>query len=302
VPAWGRFQGTSWSGAGNGSGRGGPFGPELLLGSCCCVGLAVAAGKVTRLRRESIRSRSGSPTFSARGKRPSRRTRDHRRRFRARLTRSFGYRSGTNLVAVAARDAQAEHGCSAHHPRATQAPGPRPRSPPSSSSTRTAASTTMCQRRSCLQPSGSQLAVQTAAPTRPAPPWNHARAKCLASPRRGRRNSAGSGHPLPICNTSCPSEPLGKQRANSPRMCDENAGGSTETRAAAARLIAEPSWTLGGGGSDLRRRVSRRTAAARKPNPKPAGGRYRARPVGRMQVVTSGLLLRACCGDTVSRS
>jgi hypothetical protein len=45
---------------------------------------------------------------------------------RVRLGR-FGYRSGTNLVAVAVRGAQAEHGCSAAYPRATDAPGPRRR-------------------------------------------------------------------------------------------------------------------------------------------------------------------------------
>jgi len=59
-----------------------------------------------------------------------------------------------------------------------------------------------CFPRSCLQPSELQLAVQAAASSRPAPPWNRARATFLASFKAragGRRNSAGSGHPLLTC-------------------------------------------------------------------------------------------------------
>jgi hypothetical protein len=113
-----------------------------------------------------------------------------------------------------------------------------------------------CFPRSCLQPSGLQLAVQAAASSRPAPPWNRARATFRASLKAraaDRRNSAGSGHPLPTCIRLVPPEPFGKQRANSPRMCDENAGGSIETGIAAACLIAEPTWTLCGGGSAIGR-------------------------------------------------
>jgi hypothetical protein len=45
-------------------------------------------------------------------------------------------------------------------------------------------------------------------------------------------------------------------------MCDENAGGSIETGTAASRLIAEPTWTMCGGGSPSEARAAFRALPA----------------------------------------
>jgi hypothetical protein len=92
------------------------------------LGCRVAVENVMAARRGSIRYALGSPIWSARVETSSRRTRDPRRRFRARLTRPFRAAAQWGPGRrVAARDVQAEHGCSAPYPCATEALRPRPR-------------------------------------------------------------------------------------------------------------------------------------------------------------------------------